>query len=393
MDSLYLNHLGMLNALGTEPGEILANALAGKNRLNPAPEFSPADPLLAGRITEELPEMPEGFPQYACRNSRLLYAALSQVREPLDDLFASTPAERIGVVLGSSTSGVHEGTEALTEAGRDGAFPVDFDLRKQEMGSVAAFCAQLLGAKGPAYTISTACSSSGKAIMAAARLIRSGTCDAVITGGCDTLGKLTLYGFSALEAISPGRTNPMSVNRDGINIGEGAAVFIMSRKPSRVAYLGGGECSDAYHISAPEPEGTGAEQSMRAALQDAQLEPGNISYINLHGTGTPHNDVMEAKAVSRIFPGSTPCSSTKPLTGHTLGAAGAVEAGLCWLCLDRDEGPVPLLPHCWDNQPDPEIPALKLVGPGDTASDARVCMLSNSFAFGGSNCTLILGQA
>jgi 3-oxoacyl-[acyl-carrier-protein] synthase-1 len=214
-----------------------------------------------------------------------------------------------------------------------------------------------------------------------------GVCDAVICGGVDSLCKLTLNGFSALEAVSNKRCNPFSVNRDGINIGEAAVLFLMTKAPAAVALLGSGASCDAHHISAPEPSGKGALQAMRKALASAKLAPEQIGYLNLHGTATQHNDAMESQAVASLFPGGVVCSSTKPMSGHTLGAAGALEAAFCWLSLTH--GRVP--PHVWDGQADPALPALRWAHTGDTLE--KRCLMSNSFAFGGNNVSLIIGEA
>lgn len=230
---------------------------------------------------------------------------------------------------------------------------------------------------------------------AARRLLRQGLCDAVLVGGVDTLCQLTLNGFAALESLSPELCQPMSRNRQGINIGEGAALLLMTREDNNAsdgspALLGAGESSDAYHISAPHPQGLGAETAMRAALADAGLVPADVDYLNLHATATRKNDEMESRAVARLFPDGVAASGTKPLTGHTLGCAGATELALCWLAL-RD-GRLP--PHVWDGEADAELPQLALVAAGSRfgRSSRRVC-LSNSFAFGGSNACLLIGDA
>jgi len=225
--------------------------------------------------------------------------------------------------------------------------------------------------------------------MTARRLLAMDLCDAVLCGGVDSLCRLTLNGFTALEAVSAERCNPFSLNRNGINIGEAAALFLMTREPASVALLGAGASSDAHHISAPEPGGRGALQAMRKALAQADLTPEQIGYLNLHGTATQHNDAMESRAVAELFAAGVPCSSTKPLTGHTLGAAGALEAAFCWLSLQPG---ATLPPHVWDAVIDPQLPALDFVLPGQTLKGPRNLM-SNSFAFGGNNVSLILGAS
>jgi len=254
----------------------------------------------------------------------------------------------------------------------------------------AVFLARYLGLRGPAYTVSTACTSSAKAFASARGLLRHDLCDAVLVGGVDSLCRLTINGFTALESTTTALSNPMSRNRCGINIGEGAALFLLTRDEAAVELLGIGESSDAHHISAPHPAGSGAEAAMRAALADAGLPASAVDYLNLHATATPRNDEMESRAVARVFPQGVAASGTKPLTGHTLGAAGATELAFCWLAL-RD-GRLP--PHLWDGVVDPELPRLDLIG-GErhfARTRGRVCM-SNSFAFGGSNASLLIGDA
>jgi 3-oxoacyl-[acyl-carrier-protein] synthase-1 len=226
-------------------------------------------------------------------------------------------------------------------------------------------------------------------------MIQSGLCDAVVAGGVDTLCKLTVRGFAALEATSKGIANPFSRHRDGINLGEGAALFLLSRDPSSIELLGVGETSDAYHISAPDPEGRGAEAAVRAALDDADCAPGNIGYVNLHGTGTQLNDAMESAMMARVFGReSVPASSTKPLTGHLLGAAAATELAFCWLALSGYNAARELPVHHWDGERDALLDPLALVAPGTRLAErGRRCLMSNSFAFGGSNLSLVIGDA
>jgi 3-oxoacyl-[acyl-carrier-protein] synthase-1 len=219
-----------------------------------------------------------------------------------------------------------------------------------------------------------------------------GVCDAIVAGGVDTLCAFTLAGFAALESVSRTRCQPFSVNRSGINIGEGAALFLMSRDEAAVTLMGWGEASDAHHISAPDPAGRGADLAIRQALQRAGVEPDALDYINLHGTATLQNDAMESKVVNALFGDRVALSSTKAMTGHTLGAAGAIEAGLCWLAM-QDNNPQGLLPpHLWDGAADPALPALQLAAPQQTLGRPLRRALSNSFAFGGTNAALIFGR-
>ncbi|NRA40622.1 MAG: beta-ketoacyl-ACP synthase, partial [Planctomycetes bacterium] len=299
---------------------------------------------------------------------------------------------RIAVVLGSSTSGIDEGAVAISECLKKGNFPDTYDYGQQEMATPAEFLAEYLAIKGPAYVISTACSSSAKALASARRLLRLNVCDLVIAGGVDSLCKLTVQGFSALEQVSTERCLPFSVNRNGINIGEGAALFLMSREPGPVSLLGVGECSDGHHISAPDPSAAGAIKCMSQALNDSALVAEDIDYVNLHGTATQQNDAMEAKAVHEVFGASVPCSSTKPYTGHCLGAAGAIEAGLCWLSLCHQDNCLPL--HRWDGKQDEGMVEISFIEQ-QFAPSMQVLLshvLSNSFAFGGNNISLIMGN-
>ena len=340
-----------------------------------------------GRVLSPLPELPAALAEFDCRNNRLLAAAGAQIRAQVDALAERHGRARIALVIGTSTSGIASGEEAMDAKVRAGAFPPGFDYRQQEIGTTGPVAARLLGAGGLAYTVSTACTSGAKALAAARRLLALGLCDAAIAGGVDTLCRLTVGGFTALASTSDERCNPMSRNRRGINIGEGAALFVLTREPGAVALVGCGESSDAHHLSAPDPQGAGAEAAMRAALAEAGAQPGGIDYVNLHATATPKNDEMESRVMARLFPPATAASGTKPLTGHALGAAGALEAAFCWLTLTGD-GLLP--PHLWDGEADPALPALHLAGPGERAArgKARLAM-SNSFAFGGSNASLI----
>jgi len=346
-----------------------------------------------GRVAGDLPGPPPALRADDSRTARLLLAALEEIRDAVEtELLRHGPA-RIGVVLGSSTSGIEAGERAIQAFAATGQLPPWFQYRAQEMGCPARFLAQVLGLTGPAYTVSTACTSSGRALASARKLLRLGLCDAVVTGGADSLCRLTLNGFAALGASTPELTNPMSVNRAGINIGEGAALFVLSRAPAEVALLGVGASSDAYHLSSPDPEGLGAETALRRALAEAGVAPERVEgYLNLHATATPKNDEMESLAVARVLP-RLPCSGTKPLTGHTLGAAAATELAFCWLTLHPAHNADRLLPpHRWDGAADPALPALDLAAPGARLARGGLC-LSNSFAFGGNNLALVVGGA
>jgi len=380
----YLQAVGIISALG-EGLEATRRALFAGDTSGMKVEsgWLPSAPACVGRVTSELAPLPSPLAEYDCRNNRLLAAAAAQIRPAIDAALGRHGPPRVAIVIGTSTSGIASGEDAMAARLRDGAFPASFSYKQQEIGATAPLAARLLGARGPAYTVSTACTSGAKALLAARRLLELGLCDAAIAGGVDTLCRLTVGGFAALESTSRERCNPLSRNRNGINIGEGAALFLLGREPAPVALAGGGESSDAHHLSAPDPEGTGAEAAMRAALADAGAQPADIGYVNLHATATRKNDEMESRVMARVFPAGTPVSGTKPLTGHALGAAGALEAAFCWLALT--DGRLP--PHIWDGEADPDLPALRVVAQGERLSSRRV--MSNSFAFGGSNASLI----
>ena len=385
---IYLQALGIVSPLG-EGLEATRRALFAGDTSGMKVEsgWLPNAPACVGRVSAELAPLPAPLAEWDCRNNRLLAAAATQIRPAIDAALARHGAHRVALVIGTSTSGIASGEDAMAAKIRDGAFPREFSYRQQEIGGTAPLGARLLGVRGPAYTVSTACTSGAKALLAARRLLELGVCDAAIAGGVDTLCRLTVGGFASLESTSAQRCNPLSRNRSGINIGEGSALFLLGREPAAVALVGGGESSDAHHLSAPDPAGAGAETAMRAALADARAKPADIGYVNLHATATRKNDEMESRVMARIFPTGTPVSGTKPLTGHALGAAGALEAAFCWLTLT--DGRLP--PHVWDGEADPELPALRVAAKGERleARKPRRLVMSNSFAFGGSNASLI----
>jgi 3-oxoacyl-[acyl-carrier-protein] synthase-1 len=392
MTGVYLHALGIVNALGANPASVRAGLYAGSTAgMQSRDDLIPHRAVRVGAVTAELPPVEATCSVYASRNNRLLRAAVEQIRSQLDAAMVRYGAARIGIVLGTSTAGIAEGERGLAAYLREQAFPADYDYRQQEIGSPSEYLRRALGVNGPAWTVSTACTSSAKALSSARRLLATGLCDAVITGGVDSLCRLTLNGFAALESVSKQLCNPFSRNRDGINIGEGAAIFLMSREPGPVRLLGIGESSDAYHISGPDPEGRGAELAIRQALADAGISADAVDYLNLHGTATPQNDLMESHVVGRVLGTAVPCSSTKPLVGHTLGAAGATEIAFCWILL-TEPAATKFPPHVWDGEADPALARLNLCTSADVA---RVCRIaaSNSFAFGGNNVCVVLGRA
>jgi 3-oxoacyl-[acyl-carrier-protein] synthase-1 len=392
--SVYLHALGIINALGGDLDSIVP-ALAASDARGMASMHTGIGDAFVGSVVTPLELAPSAdLARYDCRNNRLLLAALAQIAPAVDAARERYGAHRIGVVLGTSTSGIEAAEAAFVYQAQAGALPSSFNYRQMEIGTAAPFAAAALGVKGPAYTISTACTSSAKAFASARRLLQLQLCDAVVVGGVDSLCELTVQGFASLESTSSVRSNPMSRNRCGINVGEGAAVFLMSRDEAAVRLAGVGESSDAHHISSPDPQGVGGELALREALADAGIAPSSIGYVNLHATATRKNDEMEASLMSRVFPEGVATSGTKPLTGHQLGAAGATELGFVWLTLARQDVALPR--HLWDGEADPALPALDLVEterflPREAATQGGTrYAMSNSFAFGGSNVSLIL---
>jgi len=331
---------------------------------------------------------------YDCRNNRLAQLCLEQ------DGFAKEIAAardrygagRIGLYLGTSTSGLH--TTELAYRRRDpktGALPADYRYAKtQNAYSLGEFVRRYLGLAGPGFVVSSACSSSAKVLGNAARMIAAGICDAAVVGGVDSLCLMTLYGFHSLGLTSPGPCRPYDVDRDGISIGEGGGFALLERaervESGAIQLLGVGESSDAYHMSTPHPEGLGARIAMQQALDSAGLEPSDIDYVNLHGTATRSNDASEDKAVFEVFGRQTPCSSTKGATGHLLGAAGITEAIIAILAIGDGLMPGSANTRSVD-------PALKCNYLLENRQAKVTRALSNSFGFGGSNCSLVLGVA
>ncbi len=338
-------------------------------------------------------QLPASLADFECRNNRL--AALTLAQDGFDAAVHAAitryGADRVGVFVGTSTSGLLQ-TELAYRRRETPQFalPADFHYAQtHNTYSLAAFVCAATGARGPASVTSVACASSAKVFGSAARAIAAGLVDVAIVGGVDTLCLTTLYGFSSLELLSSTACRPFDRERDGISIGEAGAFLLLLRREDATAdaplCLGIGESSDAHHMSSPHPEGAGAELAMRRALHCARLEPAAIDYLNLHGTATPSNDLAEDRAVHRVFGGSVPVSSTKGAHGHTLGAAGAIEAVVSLLALR--EGLIPAGVNTREVDPALQSPYLL---ENRRAPVARV--LSNSFGFGGSNCSLVFGE-
>lgn len=387
-EALYINAWGLLNPLGGNCSEVAENLFKGsQNGFVLRDDLLHEDSIQVAQISSELPELKDYPLHFQSRNNQLAFQAYQQIVETVEQLKHQYPTERIGVILGTSTSGIAQGEEAMQAKQQEGDFPAHYDYRQQEMSNVAEFICHLAKLNGFAMTISTACSSGGKTFVTAADMIHAGILDAAIVGGVDSLCGMTVNGFKTLESTSAGICQPSSINRDGINIGEAAALAVLSKEKSNLRFLAGGESSDAHHMSAPHPQGQGALDAMRQALKIAKLDAQQIDYINLHGTATPKNDLMEAIAVSELFPQRPFVSSSKGNIGHTLGAAGATELAFCCLVLEQQK----LAPHVWDKMADPALPQLNWVNDVDSSNTAIRYCLSNSFAFGGNNVSLIVG--
>lgn len=395
-DIVYLPALGIVSALGRGKAEVQRNLFGGARPgvVSRYDLLIDSAPVYVGTVDGDLPPIPANLSHYASRNLALTIAAADEIRADIENAIARYGRDRIAVVMGSSTSGISEGERAVEYAQANGKLPADFDMRKQELGSTGEALARYLYLEGPALSVSTACSSGAQALAMGRRLVRSGLVDAVIAGGADSLCRLTVNGFHALSAHSAGICNPFSRNRDGTMIGEGAALFLMDTAYSEIALLGSGASTDAHSMTAPEPDGTGVEDAIRQALDDAGLDTGAIDYVHLHGTGTLHNDPVESSVVSRLFGMAIPSSSSKGQIGHTLGAAGAMGAAHCWLAGHSSNTDRYLPPHIWDGAAEPGMLSDALVSVGSRLdADAKGIFLSNAIAFGGNNVALVLGRA
>jgi len=391
---LAISSYSIVNSLGAGLQAILDALRERRSGLTPCDFETVALDTYIGRVPglEEARVRPD-LGVYDCRNNRLaqLGLALDGFAGAVAAARDRVGAARIGVFMGTSTSGILETELAFRRRDpRTGELPRDFHYRgTHNTCSLAEFVRCYLELTGPAFVVSSACSSTAKVFGSAARMIAAGVCDAAVVGGVDTLCLTTLHGFHSLELTSRGPCRPFDVERDGISIGEGAGYALLERVDDRTRegaslLLGIGESSDAYHMSTPHPEGLGAKLAMQGALDSAGLAPADIDYINLHGTATRTNDAAEDLAVRELFGTNTACSSTKGATGHLLGAAGITEAIISILAIEHDFMPGSANTRAVDS----ELKSRYLLASRE-AGVRRV--LSNSFGFGGSNCSLVLG--
>ncbi len=395
MEALVLSASTATSALGRGAAAHGAALRARRSGLAPN-DFDPGVGGWIGTVPGlDRHSLPGEFGGFDCRNNRLADLSLRQdgFMHAVAAARAQYGAGRIAVVLGTSTSGVTAAEEAYARRDGAGQLPKSFDYdHTQDLFSLGAYVRAVLRLRGPALVISTACASSARCIMDAATLIRTGVVDAAVVGGADSLCRMTLHGFAALELLSPTPCRPCGEDRTGISIGEAAGFALLERAdaPSRggvrMAVLGAGASSDGYHMSAPHPEGAGAIAAMQQALDSAGMGPEDVDWINLHGTGTRANDAMEDLAVSRIFGDRVPASSTKGYTGHTLGACGILEAVMAGQCMQGGfvAGCIGL------DHADPAFTSQIAIA--NTDRPVRH-VVSNAFGFGGINCSLLLGAA
>ncbi len=377
------------SAVGVGKAPLLAALEQGRSGLR-ANDFGAAPlPTWIGRVDglEQLP-LPDALAEWDCRNNRLAWLGLQAdgFLEAVEAARGRYGAARIALILGTSTSSIGETELAYTQVDAGGGFPPDQRRpRLHTPHSLALFVREVLRLEGPCETISTACSSSAKVFASAERMIRLGLVDAAVVGGVDTLCGSVLFGFNSLELVSPQPCRPFDAGRDGISLGEAAGFALLERGAGALQLLGYGESSDAHHMSTPHPEGLGAEHALDDALARAGLSTDAIDYINMHGTASMKNDEVEGGLVARRFPATAHASSTKGFTGHTLGAAGIVEAVISLLALET--GLMPGTVNCREIGAD-FGPQIKLQPSRGEVKHA----LSNSFGFGGNNCALIFGK-
>jgi 3-oxoacyl-[acyl-carrier-protein] synthase-1 len=396
MNPLAISHYSLVNCLGSGRDAFTQGLHAGRSGLAPCAFETVTLDTFVGEIAgldEPSFAVRSDLAPYDCRNNRLAQHAL-EVDGFADDvrrLGERIGTDRIGIFMGTSTSGILQSELAYRRRNaQSGALPEEYRYAETHNAfSLADFVQRYLGLKGPAYAISSACSSSAKVFAHAARMIAAGICDAAVVGGVDSLCLTTLYGFNALGLVSPRPCRPYDADRDGISIGEGAGFALLEpvdENHSAPRLLGVGESCDAHHMSTPHPEGLGAKLAMQRALESARLDPAHVDYVNLHGTGTKTNDAAEDKATYDLFGENTPCSSTKGATGHLLGAAGITEVIVSLIALEHDFAPGGV--HT--RNIDPQLRCRYLTA--NTSARVRR-VLTNSFGFGGSNCSLVVGSA
>lgn len=414
-ETLFLSEPGIACAAGNNAADFWRSLTAGSQDGLVKVKTHSGREFYAAKIREGA--LKKTSARYDMRAIQIEDAALEQIAPAVQAAKQKYCASRIAICVGCCDNGSEFSVAGHREYFEKGAFPKNYSLEIQGADYPATYIKEKFGLAGPAYVFATACSSSGSATIKAAQLVQAGIVDAAICGGVDVASDTVLLGFDSLEAVSENKTNPFSAARSGITLGEGAAFFLLSKDKDLaragcggstdsglanncpVALLGWGESADASHMTAPLADGSGAFRAMKEALAFAGLDASKIDYVNLHGTGTKLNDSMEAASVAQVFGSlaeAVPASSTKPMTGHTLGASSAVELAACWLSIvnndKKSSAEIKLPLHVYDGDYDPDLPRLNLIGP-ETKFNKRinVCM-SNSFGFGGCNVSLIIGK-
>lgn len=385
MTPVFINDFSIVSRLGLTRDE------TRRNLTSAAPPRPDTQFAISERQSTVVAALPRELPSTAygrTRTNQIASILLSQIDGSIQAMRARFPAQRIAGVIGTSTTGIEEAIAPLSERLETGNWNSDYRFSDQELGDTAMFLKSAVGLTGPCFSVSTACTSGSKALAAGARLIQSGIADTVVCGGVDSVSRLTTNGFAALDSVSPEPCLPFSVNRQGINIGEGGALFLLSNSPGPWRLEGWGESSDAYHLSSPDPSGAGAEIAVNAAFARAGVSAADIGFVHLHGTATLLNDAMEAALVDRVFGAETACASTKGMTGHTLGAAGALQLAVNLLAMEGGWYP----PHVFDGACDPALAQIRLAALQEASErvvDRSICL---SYAFGGSNVALIAAR-
>ena len=374
-----------LNALGNTTRDVIASLHAGRSGLGPCPLELPFE-TPTGTVADPLPTLPAALAAWDSRTTRLAVAGLAEIAPAIARAVARYGADRVALIVGTTTSGLSRTEDAYHERQRTGALPLDYELHQQHsFGAVMEALRRVTGIGGPCFAVSTACSASAKAVGSAQRLLATNAVDAAVVGGVDALSQTTLRGFHSLQILSPVFCRPFSKERRGINIGEGAAYLLLERQgDAAVRLLGVGESSDAHHMSAPDPTGEGARAAMAAALAQAGRTPDDVDYINAHGTGTRLNDLSEGLAVASLFGARAPIASTKGCTGHLLGAGGATEAIFSIVAIEQGWIPRSVGADPVDDALGVQVPLARLDRPCRN-------VISNSFAFGGNNVSLLFG--
>jgi 3-oxoacyl-[acyl-carrier-protein] synthase I len=377
---------GLCNGLGGTTAEVIAALREGRSGLSAPPMHLPFETVCG--VVRDLPSLPSAYAAFDSRIARITAVAVGQVHESVTRAVARWGAHRVAAVVGTSTGGLASTEDAVAEEAMTGQMPRGYDFDRQHpFHRLSELVCALTGIGGARYVVSAACASSAKAFVSARRLLDADVCDAVLVGGVDSLCQTTLRGFHSLGVLSNEACRPFGVARRGISIGEGGAFALLEKQGDGPALLiGAGETSDAYHMSSPDPTGAGAQAAMKLALAEARLSPGDLDYVNAHGTGTKLSDAAEARAISALLGNEVPVASTKGFTGHLLGAAGATEAIFAIVSIEHG-----FLPSSLGSEPvDPDIDVC--IHRGLRAARVRT-VLSNSFAFGGANASVLFGAA